>query len=81
MSSVSRTIVTGPWLRSDTCITAPNQVWTARQTLRSRLRLLFHQRLLQPVGPFVYLVLVGLDLERLRASLVDRALFVSDEVA
>lgn len=59
----------------------PEQVWLLRQTLRSRLCLLFHQRLLQPAGPCIYLGLVALDLERLRASLVDRALFVLDEVA
>ena len=59
----------------------PEEVWVLRQTLRSRLRLLFHQRLLQPAGPCVYLGLAVLDLERLRAALVDRALFVLDEVA
>lgn len=59
----------------------PEEVWLLRQTLRSRLRLLFHQRLLQPVGSWIYLGLVALDLERLRASLVDRVLFVLDEVA
>jgi len=59
----------------------PEEVWLLRQTLRSRLCLLFHQRLLQPAGPCIYLGLVALDLERLRAALVDRALFVLEEGA
>jgi len=39
------------------------------------LRLTFHQRLLEPVTVFIYLALVLLDLERLRAELLRRCLF------
>ena len=59
----------------------PDAAWGVRSALRTRLRLLFHRRLLQPAGPFVYLVLVALDLERLRAELTVRALFPAAEAA
>lgn len=49
--------------------------WGLRKALRARLHLLFHRRLLQPAGPFIYLAMAALDLERLRAALVTRALF------
>ena len=54
---------------------SPSEAWPARRTLRERLRLRFHQRVLEPASLFVYLALVLLDLERLRAELVTRALF------
>jgi hypothetical protein len=53
----------------------PNRPGSLRGALSARLRHLFHRRLLQPAGVFTYLVLVALELERLRAELVDRALF------
>jgi hypothetical protein len=53
--------------------------WSARQRLREELRLGFHQRMLQPAVPFIYLALVALDLERLRAALVTRVLFAGTE--
>jgi hypothetical protein len=53
----------------------PQSAWELRGALSARLRHLFHRRLLQPAGVFIYLVLVALELERLRAELVDRALF------
>jgi hypothetical protein len=59
----------------------PEGTWVARRGLRGRLRVLFHQRLLQPVNAFIYLALVALDLERLRAGLVTRALFAEQEEA
>jgi len=55
--------------------------WGLRLALRVRLRLLFHRLLLQPAGPLIYLALIGLDLERLRAELVSRALFAPGEAA
>jgi hypothetical protein len=54
---------------------SPKQAWTLRQQLRERLRFDFHRLGLSPAAPFVYLALVGLDLERLRRALLDRALF------
>jgi hypothetical protein len=54
---------------------SPQRAWTRRQALRERLRLRFHGLGLSPAAPFVYLVLVALDLERLRRALLDRALF------
>jgi hypothetical protein len=50
--------------------------WNARQQLREQLRLDFHGLGLSPVAPFVYLLLLALDLERVRGALLDRALFV-----
>lgn len=55
--------------------------WGLRLALQGRLRLLFHRRLLQPAGPLIYLALVALELERLRAELVTRALFAPEEAA
>jgi hypothetical protein len=59
----------------------PEGTWTVRKELRERLRLRFHQQLLQPVTAFIYLALVALDLERLRAGLVTRALFAEPEMS
>jgi hypothetical protein len=59
----------------------PDAAWGLRKALHDRLRLLFHRRLLQPAGPFIYLALTVLDMERLRAELVSRALFPSREAA
>ncbi len=53
----------------------PAETWPARRALRERLRLRFHQRVLEPASLFVYLALVLLDLERLRGELLTRALF------
>lgn len=54
---------------------SPDAAWGLRQTLRDRLRLRLHQRLLQPLTVFLYLGLILLDLERLRGELLRRCLF------
>lgn len=54
---------------------APADAWLLRQALRERLRLQFHQAMLAPVTVHIYLALILLDLERLRAELLRRALF------
>jgi hypothetical protein len=54
---------------------APAEAWNLRAALRERLRLQFHQHLLAPVTVYIYLALILLDLERLRAELLRRALF------
>ena len=54
---------------------SPEATWSLRKELRKRLRLRLHQCALQPQVPFIYLALAALDLERLRAALVSRALF------
>ncbi len=59
----------------------PARAWTLRQGLRERLRLEFHRAGLAPAMPFVYLALVGLDQERLRRALLDRALFAEASAA
>jgi len=53
--------------------------WEARQDLKVRLRLFFRNHVLQPAAAFAYLSLVALCLERLRAELLDRALFPEQE--
>jgi hypothetical protein len=53
--------------------------WPLRRELRERLRLGFHRLPLQPAAAFSYLALVALDLERLRAALMERALFALPE--
>lgn len=55
--------------------------WDERQRLRVRLQRDFHGLVLSPVAPFGYLVLLALDLERVRAALLDRALFVEPSSA
>lgn len=57
---------------------APDRTWHLRRELDQRLRHLFHLYLLQPAALFVYLALVALGLERLRAALVSRALFAAE---
>ena len=49
--------------------------WSLRRELRERLRMDFHRLGLQPAAGFAFLALVALDLERLRAALMQRALF------
>jgi len=56
---------------------SPEAAWGLRAELRARLSLLFHRRMLQPAEPFIFLILTALDLERLRAALLGRALFAS----
>jgi len=53
--------------------------WPLRRELRERLRLDFHRRPLEPTVAFIFLALVVLDLERLRAAIMQRALFSSQE--
>jgi hypothetical protein len=49
--------------------------WELRETLRDHLRAYLHQHPVQPVALFAYLGIVFLDLERLRAALLSRAVF------
>ena len=49
--------------------------WAARRALEARLAGLFRRHARQPAALFIHLLLVALDLERLRGGLVRRALF------
>jgi hypothetical protein len=60
---------------------AVSDAWTARHALQHRVQRLFRRHPVQPVALFSYLALVCLDLERLRAGLVERAVFAPVEVA
>lgn len=53
--------------------------WPLRRELRERMRLDFHRLPLQPTAILAFLALVALDLERLRAALMQRALFGTQE--
>ncbi len=55
--------------------------WPLRRELRERLRLDFHRLPLQPAAAFAFIALIALDLERLRAALMQRALFPLREAA
>ena len=55
--------------------------WCLRAELEQNLRVLFRRLALQPEACFAYLGLVALDLERLRAQLVRRALWLRERVA
>jgi hypothetical protein len=61
------------------CVT-PESAWGLRENLRDRVRIHLHLHVVQPVQLFAYLALVLLDLERLRAELLSRALFNSGRV-
>lgn len=51
------------------------RAWQARRALQQTLQLLFRRTAFEPAAAFIYLALVALDLERLRAALVGRALY------
>jgi hypothetical protein len=57
-----------------------SDAWTARHRFRHRLQRLFRHHPVEPVALFCYLALLCLDLERLRAGLVERAVFAPLEV-
>ena len=52
-----------------------DEAWKSRQDLELRLRLFFRRHVLQPAVAIAYLSLVALCLERLRAELLQRAVF------
>jgi hypothetical protein len=54
--------------------------WVARHRFQHRLQRLFRRHPVEPVALFSYLALLGLDLERLRGGLVERAVFAPVEV-
>jgi hypothetical protein len=54
---------------------APDAAWPLRQQLAQRLVSLFRQFRYQPAAIFVHLLLVALDVERLRGNILQRRLF------
>jgi hypothetical protein len=54
---------------------AAHESWRAREWLEAKLRREFRRHTHQPVTAFIYLALVGLNLERLRALLMQLSLF------
>lgn len=55
--------------------------WAARRAFTSSLEALLRRAFLSPVAVFAWLLLVALELERLRAELLTRALFPPGEAA
>ena len=60
---------------------APAEAWPLRRRLQARLDVLFRRCLLSPSAAFVFLMQALLDLERLRAALVPRAVLAATEQA
>lgn len=55
-------------------VAPPGEAWPLRRRLQARLDALFRRCVLSPAAAFVFLALALLDLERLRAALIPRAL-------
>jgi hypothetical protein len=56
---------------------APGSAWRQRQQLAARLGVLFRAFRYQPAAVFSHLLLVALDVERLRGDILQRRLFPS----
>jgi hypothetical protein len=54
---------------------SPATTWRQRQRLAARLTLMFRKNAYQPVAIFIHLLLVALDIERLRSAILQRSLF------
>jgi hypothetical protein len=54
---------------------APTVTWRQRQRLVAKLTLMFRKYAFEPVAVFIHLLLVALDVERLRGSIARRHLF------
>jgi len=54
---------------------APNTAWRHRQQLSPKLCMMFRKYSYQPVAVFIHLLLVALDIERLRGDIMQRCLF------
>jgi hypothetical protein len=52
-----------------------NMTWRQRQQLTNKLTMLFRKYAYQPVAVFIHLLLVALDMERLRGAIMQRSLF------
>lgn len=52
-----------------------DRTWRQREQLTNKLTIMFRREAYQPVNVFVHLLLVALDLERLRAAILQRHLF------
>lgn len=57
----------------------PEAAWRLRRELGARLRLGFHRQVLEPTVPFLFLAVTALELERLRAALLERLLFYTPD--
>jgi hypothetical protein len=54
---------------------SPQLAWKSRETLATKLTIMFRQFSYQPVAAFIHLALIALDLERLRGDVIQRCLF------
>ena len=71
------------WLEHERAFAAATsgQGWLLRGSLRAHLALLLRRATLHPAAAFIHLALCALDLERLRAELVRRIVFVGRAAA
>lgn len=54
---------------------SPAVTWRQRQRLAAKLTLMFRKYTCQPAAIFIHLLLVALDMERLRGGIIQRSLF------
>ena len=54
---------------------APNAAWRHRQQLAHKLTMLFRKYSYEPVAVFIHLLLIAVDIERLRGGIMQRCLF------
>ena len=54
---------------------SPRVTWRQRQRLTAKLTLMFRKYAFQPVAVYIHLLLVALDMERLRGGIMQRSLF------
>ena len=54
---------------------SPATTWRQRQRLAARLTMMFRKYTYEPVNIFIHLLLVALDMERLRSAILQRSLF------
>jgi hypothetical protein len=60
---------------------APAHAWEARHSMERRLRFMFRRCAFTGAAVIVYLLLAALDLERLRAEVVERLIYAGGEAA
>jgi hypothetical protein len=53
----------------------PNAAWRHRQQLAHKLSMMFRKYSYQPVAVFIHLLLIAIDIERLRGGIMQRCLF------
>jgi len=58
-----------------------DRTWRQRENLAFKLTMMFRRQAYQPVNVFVHLLLIALDVERIRAAVMQRCLFADYQEA